>query len=100
VHCTAPASGAFPAWIRELPFAVGTSLATSFLYDLLKYFAEHAHFHDRTAEKVQGMMARLQIKTLAQISIPEVAEFIAATGDPGFAKDMPQILRESEKHAT
>jgi hypothetical protein len=100
VHSTGPASGAFPAWIREVPFAIGTGLATSLLYDLLKYFAEHAHFHDRTAEKVQGMMARLQIETLAQISIPEVAEFIEATGDPGFAKDMQQILLESEKHAT
>jgi hypothetical protein len=99
VHSTTPASGAFPAWIRELPFA-GTGLATSLLYDFLKYYAEHAHFHDRTAEKVQGMMALLQIDALAQIFIPEVAEFIEATGDPGFAKDIQQILRESEKQAT
>jgi len=98
MHSTPPASSAFPNWIRELPFAIGTGLATSLLYDLLKYFAEHAHFHDRTAEKVQGMMARLRSETLAEISIREVAEFIEATGDPGFAKDMQQLLRESEKH--
>jgi hypothetical protein len=99
-HSTTPPSGAFPAWIRELPFVIGTGLATSLLYDLLKYFAEHAHFHDRTAEKVKGMMARLQVEALAEISIPELAEFIEATGDPGFAKDMQRILRESERHAT
>ena len=52
---------------------------------LLKYFAEHAHFHDRTAEKVKGMMARLQVEALAEISVPEVAESVEATGDPGFA---------------
>ena len=76
----------------------GTGLATSLLYDLLKSFFEHAHFHDRTAENVQGMMTRLRSETLAEISIREVAEFIEATGDPGFGKDMQQLLRESEKH--
>jgi hypothetical protein len=97
-HATPPAGGAFPGWIRELPFAIGTGLASSLLYDLLRYFAEHAHFHDNTAEKVQGMMARLRAEALAGIAIPEVADFIEATGDPGFAKDMRKILRESEKH--
>jgi hypothetical protein len=96
-HCTPPPSSAFPGWIRELPFAIGTGLASSVLYDLLKYFAEHAHFYDTTARKVEGMMARLQVEELADIAIPEVAEFIEATGDPGFAKDMREILRESAK---
>lgn len=43
------------------------------------------------------MMARLRIETLCEISIPEVAEFIEATGDPEFAKDMQQILRGDQK---
>ena len=37
-HCTPPPSSAFPGWIRELPFAIRTGLASSVLYDLLKYF--------------------------------------------------------------
>ena len=69
------------------------------LYDLLKYFAENAHFHDRTAEKVKGMMTRLKIETLAGVSIPEVADFIEGTGDPYFARDMQRIVMESYKEA-
>jgi hypothetical protein len=95
-HSTTPAPKAFPEWIKKLPLEIGAGLASSLLYELLKHFAEHALFHDNTALKVQGMMARLRIRGLDDISIPEVADFIEATRDPGFAKDMERILKDSE----
>lgn len=98
-HVQPPATPAMPAWIRELSWAVGTGLASSILYDMLKIFAENVHFHDTTAAKVAGMMARLQNEDLSDLAINEVAEFLSIHAtDPGFASDMETAMRRSGRN--
>ncbi len=99
VHVAPPEPSHFPAWVRDLPITLGTGLAGSLLYDLLKHFASTAYFSDPTAEKVDGMLARLSVESLIEIAADEFALFIQHSQDPYFARDMTKILAASEKYA-
>ncbi|MCW0233232.1 MAG: hypothetical protein OJJ21_06520 [Ferrovibrio sp.] len=98
IHVIPSPPDRFPAWIRELPFVIGTSLAGSLLYDMLKILADHASFSDPTAEKVNGMMHRLKLLGGHDLVASEVSRFVEATQDPGFSKDMAKILMVSAKY--
>jgi hypothetical protein len=86
VHVVPAPKATFPQWLNELSFAIGTGLASTLIYDMLKLLYDHASFSDATAEKVIGMMKRLEI--LEEEGVPEVARFVQATRHPGFSKDM------------
>jgi hypothetical protein len=93
-HVIPPRSPELPKWIRELPFAIGTGLACSILYDMLKYFAENTLFHDNTANAVKDMQFRLKLK--GNMVIEEFAQFIEPNiADPSYANDIARALRNS-----
>ncbi len=93
VHLQVPPSPELPKWIRELPFAIGTGIASSVLYDLIKTFAEHAMFHDTTAEKVDEIQKLLRDPSTHFRGINEVAQFIDMfKRDPSWQKQMAQAL--------
>jgi hypothetical protein len=92
-HSQAPPAQQLPEWIRRLPTAIGAGLASRALYDMLTYFAQHVHFSDTAAEKVEGMRARLKLLEGEQLVIEEVARFIeAGAPDPGISRDMTVAL--------
>ncbi|WP_157634150.1 hypothetical protein [Burkholderia ubonensis] len=81
-----------------MPFAIGSGLACSVLYDMLKFFAEQVHFHDSTAAKVSGMQARLRLEL--DFAIDEVADFVEVfAADPAFVRNMKRAMLESAQHS-
>lgn len=94
-HNSPPAPERFPEWLRQLPYVIGTGLATSLLYDMLKIFFGVTHFHDDAANHVRGLMENLKSSSDSFAAINDVAAFVEATRDPGFAKDMAKALARS-----
>ena len=92
-----PPSPKLPKWIRELPIAIGTGLATSALYDMLKIFCEHTLFYDTTAQHVDRIMAMLRDPAQADAAIEEAAKFVDVfKADPGWSAQMMQALSHSQ----
>lgn len=96
IHGKAPPVGTLPDWVRSLPYAIGTGLATNLLWEMLEIFAKNVLFSDPTAEKVTGMQARLRSEAIADQAIEEVARFMEIHHqDLGFYRDAEEALRTS-----
>ena len=96
-HVQTPPSPKLPKWIRELPFAIGTGLAASVLYDMLKIFCEHTLFYDTTAQHVDRIMAMLRDPAQTDAAVEEAAKFVDVfKADPGWSAQMTQALSHSQ----
>lgn len=91
-HTTPPDPEQFPQWLRQLPYILGTGLATNLVYDMLKNFLELVAFNDNAANHVHRLMRNLQSEKDPYSAIDEVATFVELTRDPGFVKDMAKVL--------
>lgn len=95
-HVQAPSSRAMPEWIRKLPSTIGTGLATSILFEMLKLFAENCIFSDEAAAEVNKHLTQLDDSTNQEEAILEFANFIeAASQAPSLKEFMYTALRNS-----
>jgi hypothetical protein len=44
IHVVPPIKKALPKWVKELPSAIGTGLASSILYEVIKHAFDHVRF--------------------------------------------------------
>ena len=97
-HVQAPTSRAMPEWVRILPSSIGTGLATSVLFEMLKLFAESCMFSDEAAAEVDRHLAKLKDEQFSENAIDEVANLIEAMSqDPSLQKFMYEALRNSAR---
>ncbi|WP_176331482.1 hypothetical protein [Burkholderia vietnamiensis] len=73
-HAQVPASSTLPAWIRSLPLNVGIGLATSLLYDALKYLYRYIGFSMEAACEYREICDDLYAGEMS--AVERVAKFI------------------------